>query len=278
MIAYSHIPKAGGSTLNYLLRAHFGASHLDVEHRCSGDAINRLYRERDLRFDLRIHPPIRSVAGHWLKPYVDFGSIGEDMKWYTFLREPTSRSLSQYIQDLELKRLPSSTSFGDWAKMKYFGDRNRNAQVRQICGEESSKTAVKIVRELNIFVGILESYDLSLLAWRASLELPLLSLNYSSPKNVRRESSLLRYVIESQKDLDRHLMEHNGEDLAFYRYVKDTRFPEAVEALGGRKFLESTPKGKAMKGNVPRWTNVNRLYRNMIYKPIVKIDRFVNLG
>jgi hypothetical protein len=276
MLAYSHIPKAGGSTLTYLLRAQYGIRHVDVEHRFSTDSIERHYRARDLYLDRKLHPSVRSLAGHWLKPWVDFGDLSNSLEWYTFVREPAARSFSQYVQDVQLERIGPNATFAEWAVLEHLGGRNRNAQVKQIAGVESAEAAIRMVETQNIFVGLLEEYDLSLLAWRAFFNLEGFSLNYTSARNVRSQSSLAEELRHRETDLEHHLRAHNSEDDSLYQYIVERRFPEQLINLEGRDALESAPRGVPVAGNNPKLTLWNRAYRNLIYKPICELDRMLN--
>jgi hypothetical protein len=276
MLAYSHIPKAGGTTLTYLLRAQYGMRHVDVEHRFPGNSIERHYRARDLHLDRKLHPGVRSLAGHWLKPWVDFGELSNSLEWYSFVRLPAARSFSQYVQDVQLGRIDRGATFADWAALDHLGGRNRNAQVKQIAGVESAEAAIRMVETQNIFVGLLEEYDLSLVAWRAFFDLEGFSLNYASARNVRSQSSLADELRQREPDLEHHLRAHNSEDDSFYQYIVERRFPEQLINLGGRDALESAPKGAPVAGNHPKLTLWNRAYRNLIYKPVCELDRRIN--
>lgn len=275
MLAYTHIPKAGGSTLTYLLRSQFGLRHVDVAHRFPSSALERHYRLQDLRFDCRIHPRISSIAGHWLKPYVDFGEYTQKLQWYTFVREPGARSFSQYVQDIQLGRVSSATDFDEWAQIDHLGGRNRNVQVKQLAGVEDATQAIRLIEERNIYVGMLENYDLSLLAWREFFKLDNFSLNYVSARNVRSKSNLSSELRERQPNLSKHLSAHNAEDEVLYDYVVRKRFPTQLADLGGQALLESISKGTVVSGNNPKWTWMNRVYRNCVYKPLSGIDRKV---
>jgi hypothetical protein len=273
ILAYSHIPKAGGRTLIGLLRGCFGVAHIDVEHRFPSNAIDRWYRKKDLTFDIRIHPWVKSLAGHWLRPYIDFGEYENRLQWYTFVRKPTDRSFSQYFQDIELGRITDAVTFADWSQIRHLGGRNRNAQVRQICGKESAQLAIETIEKKNIFVGVLEEYDLSLKTWRAFIGYPRICLEYRSRKNVRSDKPLYHRIRDRQPNIDRHLAEHNTEDHVLYQYVCDVVFPEQIAAFGGKDALEAQTM-RPLDGVRQRvgLCSLNRLYRNLVYKPVVKLS------
>ena len=71
IIAFSAIEKTGSITLTQLLRRHFGIRHFDcVDRRRTQGPLQHL--AEDLRYDLRLHPWARSIAGHGLMPFIDY--------------------------------------------------------------------------------------------------------------------------------------------------------------------------------------------------------------
>lgn len=130
ILCYSHIPKAGGTSIIYLLRGMFGHKHIDVIHRCPEDSVHREYTLNDLNKDLRLVKNPLSLSGHWLHPYTDFGQYENQMLWFTILREPCSRSFSQFTQDKKLQRINNKATFKEWMEIPRLGGRNRNCQTK----------------------------------------------------------------------------------------------------------------------------------------------------
>ena len=97
LVAYSHVPKCGGSTVRYLLRRNLGIRHLDVL--CKRGA-RPYYPPKLLQSDLRLAPWIQSIAGHTLKPCINYDNVAT-ITWYTILRDPASRFISHYQQEIE---------------------------------------------------------------------------------------------------------------------------------------------------------------------------------
>lgn len=272
-IAYSHIPKAGGTTIIHLLRSHFGFRHVDAEHRFPTESLSRWYRMEDWNLDNRLHLGFKSIAGHSLKPFLDYGKFNNQIKWYTFMRDPLKRSFSQYVQDLQLGRIDKSLNFSDWASIDKLGKRNRNAQACQLAGIESAEAAISVIENKKIFVGLLEQFDLSLKMWRDFINIPGFSLNYGQPKNVRSKNPLVDELRERQPALKESLEAHNKEDIVLYNYVRDTIFPrQKVQfCVPDRISLETVGLPYKLKCHLRILEN--RVYRNFAYKPAVKIHK-----
>ncbi len=270
ILAFSHVPKAGGTTLIHQLRSHFGWRHLDVIYRGRRADLIKVYERQDLERDLRICPFLASIAGHSLTPAEDFGRYESQLSWFSFVREPKSRSFSQYLQDLKLEAVSEATTFRQWSNEKLLGGRNRNAQVKQFAGVECAETAIAVIEQKKIFVGITEQYDDSLRLWSQVRDIRGLPIGYESPRNVRSSSNARREFAAREPDLEAQLEEHNREDLKLYDYVVNQWWPRALSAAGGEEALAKAPWTQA-NGWVP-WLKLgeNRLYRNAIYKPYAR--------
>ena len=70
ILAYAHMPKTGGQLVAMLLRRNFGLRHVYVE----GDGPHCVqYAERNLATDMKLCPGLRSISGHALQPWYDYG-------------------------------------------------------------------------------------------------------------------------------------------------------------------------------------------------------------
>ncbi len=271
ILAYAHIAKAGGSTLIHQLRSHFGWRHIDVLYRGSPRDAFPVYRSGDLNKDLRICPGLVSMAGHALTPSEDFGDNESRLSWYTFVREPKSRSFSQYLQDLRVGAMPASTTFRAWMDEELLGRRNRNAQTKQLSASESAVEAISMIAAKNMFVGITEMYDDSLRLFSLLRDLQGLPLGYGSAKNVQASSKLRSEFSEREPDLESLLEEHNREDLKLYQYVVQEYWPQMVKRAGGEHTLNRT-RLQALDAWGSKWRHAqNRLFRNVVYRPYCRM-------
>src|SRR5690606_24438870 len=74
LYCFSHVQKAGGTTVEAVMRRNLGIRHMVVDPR-----LGWIYRETDLRADLRLNPLARNLCSHWLRPFVRFGDLEERM-------------------------------------------------------------------------------------------------------------------------------------------------------------------------------------------------------
>lgn len=233
--------------------------------------MERIYRKRDLDLDATLLGRPRSLAGHWLRPYVDFGEWGESLRWYTIMRKPKARSFSQYVQDLDHGYVPQGTCFKDWMRIPARGLRNQNAQVKQICGKEDAESAKEILRKSFSFVGIMEDYDMTIRLLKKIL-VPGICLSFSRPLNQRKSENRLSVEMDRQPDLDMYLMEHNTEDILLYDFVVDELYPKfKAGEESPRDIPENSPTLEPMVQRYNLW--VNFFKRNLFYKTVVRIDR-----
>jgi hypothetical protein len=268
LLTFAHIPKAAGQTLIALLRRHFGLRHVDVGQRAfKGNCA------RDLRFDLRVYPWARSLSGHWLKPYIDFEEFNDRFVWYTFLRDPIKRFISQYQFGVE--RMGFRMEFEEWVShIQATGGPIRNVQVCHMAGTEDLEAAKQIMAEKVAFVGLVERFNASLLVWRRrmGLEAEGLSVAYAKPRNVGT-GELAQRIRDNFEDYRRRILEYNALDVQLHEYAMNTLWPRQVAEYGGEEALKKDVEAEFAQpadsfGDRLRKT-VGLFYRNLVYKPLM---------
>ncbi|MBT8400745.1 MAG: sulfotransferase family 2 domain-containing protein [Rhodothermia bacterium] len=261
LLAFAHIPKTGGTTINRLLWRTYGIGHVGADFRNPPP----VYTLRDLEFDLTLYPFARSIAGHGLKPFVDYGDVGRRMVWFTMLRDPVRRYLSHYQHQYVKGPAKFQLPFPKW--MRTF-DRD-NVMVRFIAGSDDIEAAKEILRERFHCVGIMERFDESLTLMRSNLPAPELRVQYSRPSNV--SSSDVKKRIEDNIDRFREEIEYrNMLDLELYRYAIDVLWPRQVAVHGAQP--RSGPGSATPVLDRGRELSY-LLYRRCLYKPVVWVDR-----
>ncbi len=266
IIAFSHIPKTGGLTLERILRQNFGARHVTVIRKNVG--AGTIYTAKDLRRDLRIYPWVRSLSGHPLKIHSDLQSLGIDFLWYTFLRDPINRYLSlyqhQYTRGRELYKL----KFVEW--MKTF--ERRNQMVRWIAGEEDLEAAKQLIEERMVFVGMTEHYDLSLLLLKRALGLSEMSIAYKRRVNQAPTVHVRERILSEFDQYRDDIHERNNLDILLYEYVKGAVWPRQIARLGRPHDADVSSREVRKPLKLAQWLRrlQNRAYRNLVYKPVLR--------
>lgn len=264
MLAFVHIEKCGGTTLIDLLRRNFFLDHVDVIPR---DHNSMLLSAYDLTRLLRLRPSTISIAGHSVRVHADLESCGQPLVYYTCLRNPVKRFVSDYLHFAELLGYRNGID-----QFLHWGERN-NFQTRAIAGEADVAAAQQILAERFAVVGLLEQFDdflqdLSAIVRSHTGHEMQLDYQIRNTRSDRSSQSEARTEAESRTEA---IAEANALDMQLYEFVERTLLPS--------RRAESSPATIPMKPGVYHRGLAARvvptslqpraytLYRNMIYKP-----------
>jgi len=221
MIAFIHIYKTGGQTFEMILASTYGVNHC---HSFSPDFDNQitiltptLLKELRDRF-----PNLRSIAGHDVRPIEEGESVG-DLKWVTFIRHPLERTASHFQQCI--RRDGKSYDFRAWIKQ----EKQHNRQTKMLAGSDNLDNAIEFLNRENVFVGLTEFFDESLLFFKRWLDSGL-SIGYRQI-NVTKNNQMAKDLVADVSS--RKLLENaNQLDLALYSYIKEEMFPVKFQDYG----------------------------------------------
>jgi hypothetical protein len=261
---FTHVQKAGGTTVEVLLRRHFGLRHMQVDPRSGWR-----YDPDDFRFARRINPLARSFASHWLRPFVRFGRLDERIVWHTMLRDPLRRFLSHYQYMVE--EMGSRKTFDEWMRQPL----QHNWQTQLIAGEADVGAARQILAERYSSVGLLERFDESLLLMRDRLGLGNMPLGYVR-HNAARSSRLKEETQARFHALEAECREYNALDLELYEYVTAELYPAQVEAYGAARLkadlvTEFRDVNGSTAARLKEFGNI--AYRRAVYLPASRLRR-----
>jgi hypothetical protein len=272
MLAFAHIQKTAGVTVNRILRRSFGLQHCDVEPWSRvGEYYDTSYSAEDHRKLKRLYPRLVSIAGHQVKPHSDLKDACPDVRYFTFLRNPETRTASHY--QYAVQRMGEKEPFKEWIK----SEKRRDAQTKHIAGRADLESAIKILDEECLLVGLVERFDESLVILRRKLGDPRLDIRYTS-ENVARDSSVKTRLLDdpSTRAL---LRDANAIDNALYDYVVRELYERQKQAFGAT-LAEDVESFKAR--NAPSHVNLNAalnlIKRNLIYKPMLRYAQRTRTG
>ena len=205
LLAFIHIEKTAGETMKWILRSSFGLSHCDI----SPGMVFQPLSAPKLAYIRRFYPNLRSIAGHPVTPYNGLEQTFARIDYFTFLRDPR-KQVASYFQYMCLtlkKRQPDD--FESWIQ----SDWPRNMQTRRICAQPDAARAAALIEEKNIFTGLTERFDESLLLLQ-TLRAPDLRLGYTSRNEASRNDLAARLLADQRS---RALIEDAvREDLKLY--------------------------------------------------------------
>ena len=262
MIAFVHIEKTAGITLNHILRRSFGTRHSDV---IPIDRHSHVLTPRDLQFAKVAYRDLVSIAGHTVRPTDELRKHFPELKYYSFFRDPLSRTASHY--QYQVQRMGVQEPFESWIRRDIY----RNFQVRKLAGSDDLEKALEILDQAIAFVGLTHRFEESLVmlkrefghlgirtAYRAR---NVASSNTIKDRLLKDVSS--RRLLKEANDLDQVLFEH-----------ATARFETQVRSYEG-DLTGDVAKNKTLE---PSWADTfrygcNVLARNVYYKPILRIRR-----
>ena len=261
---FTHILKAGGTTVEAALRRALGIRHMAVD-----PPTGWIYTPADFDFDRRLNPIACSFSSHWLRPFQSYGRFDSRIRWYTMLREPLARYRSHRQHHIE--RFASRRPFEEWAADAMLG----NWQTRQLAGEADVLAAKQILQERCCVVGLLEQMDCSLLLFSERLGLPALR---PATGEVHNQAFSTELRAELQEEFERHaeLVEANNSlDLELYEFAAHTIFPAQVRAYGTermqRQLAEPASPASSLLGQVRAGAQL--LFRRGIQLPAARVRR-----
>ena len=223
LLVFVHINKTAGTTVRYILRSSYGARHCDVEP-WRGPWSDPPFSTPDLQRVRRLYPRLTSIAGHRVSGYIDLEEPGTEFRYLTFLREPVALCASRFQYRID-HRKRTDLPFEAWIQKDWV----RNAQTQRIGGTADATDAISMIARKEMFVGLTEAFDESVVLLRA-LRAPDLDIRYA-PVNVAKGSRIARDLLD-----DPHtramIVEANQADLELYRHVREELFPTMQREFG----------------------------------------------
>ena len=176
MLAFVHIRKTGGSTVDMILRQSFGAGHFRIRLGRQRSA-NPIATANEIRRCRWIYWKMKCISGHGIVPHSDLDSLDPSLRYFTFLREPLTRCASDY--QFRVVRGGLKQPFREWIR----SDIATNQQTLKIAGVPSADAAIDVLRNKIGFVGLLERFEESLVLFEKWAADPSLDIRYRA-KNV----------------------------------------------------------------------------------------------
>lgn len=269
MIALIHIKKTAGKTLKHIMRCEYGSAHCDVKRWHSDDVC---FSGADLTRLRRLVPHLRSIAGHSVRSTSDMRDVEPALRYYTFLRDPIARCVSQYQYSVQQGRCAPG-SFAAWIAEP----QHRNVQTQSLAGCQDAEAAITQIGDHIDFVGLMERFDESLALMQPILVLPrfaplLRRVNAASDHAIR--DALLAddkamATVRAANTLDLQVFEYVQREVFLRQQQEASRTQVAVDGL-------ASPRISARQFNT-RFAS-NGLYRYLIYKPAVAGYRVLAAG
>jgi len=261
--AFVHIEKTGGTTLLEAIRRSTAFGHCDLIPISKTD---QFACERDIQRALLAYPNLRSLAGHSLRPYLNFGKYESRLQYYTLLRPGVARYISDFNHD-RFKR-GYGGSLKDWLA---FEDR-WNFQTCSIAGEPNLEKAKQILLDRFSVVGLIENYDefvdeVAGLLHPLGLDRKITVMNKSGARLGRIDEKNAIKVQKPVEEFGAEIMdavaEKNRLDQELYEFARDVILPRQRTAKSADE--TALPPSATMQKFTRR---TGAIWRNFVYKPL----------
>ncbi len=264
MLVFIHLNKTGGSTINHILRSTYGAGHCAVQP-WQSEWKGPEFSNADLQRLRKLYPHLKSISGHRVVGYEDLADNGAGLNYFTIMRDPLKASASSFQHKVQISG--KSESFEEWIQQ----DWTRNRQTKMIAGLEDVDEAIKVIERKNIFVGLTEHFDESIILLKA-LVAGDLNISYRRV-NVAPSTSIAQNLLATPRT--RQILEEAHKvDLELWNHVRTEIFPAYREEYGPtlgsalEDFSHAQP-GKFNELNVA----ASRLKVHLLYRPLLYLSR-----
>jgi len=260
MLAFVHIEKCGGTTLEHTLRRYFGCDHFDLIPR-NPDAM--LGTHEDLRRLFKLRPTLRSIAGHSVRRHCCFEEVIPNVTYITLLRDPINRYVSEFRHFVDVLNYPGN--FEQWLDR----DDRCNFQTKAIAGVEDASIAIKILEERFCLVGTVECYDDFIIHLAKLLRCNKADLWYQV-----KNRAVDRRRLKPLPDLSQYharIIENNQQDIELYKHVTNFLLPKMGVSASCKDFELAPFHSFGARSRIIGLVRliINRVYRNLIYKPSI---------
>jgi len=265
MLVFIHINKTAGSTIRYILRSSFGTRHCEAEPwhaQWSGSP----FSSDDLLRLRKLYPRLESIAGHRLAGYIDLHENGTKFHYFTFMRDPVKTCASRFQYNIQYRK-KKDLVFEEWIQK----DWTRNSQTKLIAGVPDVEKAIRIIKDKNIFVGLVERFDESMLMLK---ELRSKNLNISYERvNTASSNNIAKELLSNEKTRQM-LVEANRLDQELYDFVRQELYPTYQREYGSKLERDVANYQQNRDVNFNIWNlNLSRLKQYLIYKPLLYLHR-----
>lgn len=231
MLAFIHVAKTGGQTVETMLANSFGASFSIAPEwgRKSNAGISDdgyvvpKFGPEDLERLRRISPWLKCIGGHPVTLWSGFDQV-VPTTWFSMIREPLARGASHFQYNLNDISVPPR-EWNEWVEWPV----HHNHQVKMFSPGGTAEDAIRRIQEKNVFVGLTEKFDESLVILKKLVE-PDLNISYRR-KNTASDNSRAKEVLASSQ-MTAQLKEMYKEELPLFEFVSQQWYPQFKKEYG----------------------------------------------
>lgn len=265
MLVFIHINKTGGTTLSYILRSTYGLRHCQVEP-WHATWKGPPFSASDLKRLRKFYPNLESIAGHRITGYADLQDNSTEFKYFTLMRDPLTSCASRFQYKVQVSG-QKNLVFEKWIQQ----DWTRNHQTKWIAGVDDVDKAIRIIQDKNIFVGLAERFDESMVLLKALMANEL-NISYRQV-NVARKNTIKERLL-STESTRQILIESQKADQELYNFIRHELYPTYQREYGPSLEADVADYQKTRDNDFNnRNLTLSRLKQYMLYKPLLYLNR-----
>lgn len=229
MLAFIHIHKTGGTTLQWILRSTLGPRYCEVKPLTIPPTFAQTpwlapATVTDLDYTRALYPQLEGIGGHHIQPHMPLHETYPGLKYFTFMRDPVKMRASMYQHGVNTLG-EANCILEEWRQE----EQSQNRQTKMIAGTADVNKAIDIIQQQEIFVGLTERFNESLLLLKAIVEN---NLNIAYKRmNVAEGDTAAKRLLASEQGRAM-LREGNEADHALFEFVQQEWYPRYQQAYG----------------------------------------------
>ena len=269
MIAFIHIHKTGGTTLQWILRSSLGPRYCEVEPLTIDQPFQQIpwmapAKIADLEYMETMYPQLAGIGGHHIQPHMQLHNRYPGLQYFTFMRDPVKMRASMYQHGINTLG-EENCVFEEWLQE----EQSRNRQTKMIAGTPDVNRAIEIIEQQDIFVGLTERFNESLLLLKFIMG-ERLDISYKR-MNVAKGETAAKRILASEKGRAM-LGEGNEADLALYRYVQQEWYPRYQQAYGPKLKEDLALYEEQLKRFGQRQVSLSFMSKPRLFKLLLLLD------
>lgn len=271
LLAFVHVHKAAGTTINHILRRNYFLRYLDVRpyHLQS----RGVFSAADMKTALRINPGIRCISGHSVCAYSDLPDLIPHVTYVTLLRDPIKRFVSHYVYVQDWRN--RGKTFEEFAANEF----HVNYMTKRIAGCLDVDAAKQILKDRFAVVGFVEEFDEFLLVLANKLRPKSFQPMYQK-QNIAPTKNQVRNM-SAEEVMSRYhdqLVELNALDIELYNFARDELLPRQRQEYGEglTNDVEEFRRQQASAGQPTMLSYLDFIIRKAYYEPVTGLVRLKN--
>lgn len=240
MIAFVHVAKTGGRTIEAMFRSAHGHRH------CVAPRLNPVerldpsqtrftipkYGAEELACIQAVMPGMKSLGGHHIALWSNVEEHFDDVQYLLFLREPLRRGASHYQYHLQHDDFTDRYGFRNFTWNQWVEwETHHDHQLKMISPNVDVEEAIGLLRTKRVFVGLMERFDESLVLFRR-LFAPGLRISYRR-KNTARQNEIAKELLQDPRKVEQ-IRRMYANEFPLYEYVANELYPTYVREYGSR--------------------------------------------